>query len=129
MSPEPDATTGWRAGVRRAADALWGLVRCRLELFALELQEEKERFLRLVVWLATIAALGAAGLLLLLGLTAWMLYQWIGPWGPAGLGFLSLAAAALGLRRILQDLREGPAPFHQTVAEFKKDRQWLSRTE
>lgn len=126
MDPEADATPGWRAGLRRAAEALWGLARCRLQLFAIELQEEKERFLWLLVRLAVIAVLGAAGGLVMLGLLTWLVYQLAGLWGVAGVGLLCLAGAAWGLRSLLRTLREGPTPFHQTVAEFRKDRAWLT---
>jgi len=129
MTQATDSETSWRTGLQRAADALWGLLQCRLELFALELQEQKERLLWLLLRLAAVLALGACGLLLLLGLLAWLAYQLLGFWGVAAMAVLCLCAAGWSARSLLRALRSEPAPFHQTVAEFKKDRAWLAPAE
>ncbi len=125
MNPDADSTSGGRSGLRQVGEAFCGLVRCRLELFALELQEEKERLLWLVVRLAVFVAVGAGGLLLVLGLVAWLAYRWLGVWGIAAVAAFCLGTAAWGVRKLIRDIRRAPAPFHQTVTEFKKDRAWL----
>lgn len=128
MNSSPAQDQPPRFSLARAAEALLGLVRCRLELLALEWQEEKERLLRLAIQVVLLIMLGSTGLALLLGLLAWCLYQWWGPWGLLMLGLLCLGTAAWGICRLLRTFRTGPGPFSTTLAEFKKDAQWLSGT-
>lgn len=120
--PKP---AGWFEALRRAGDSLLGLIQTRFELFTVELQEEKLRAVKLLVWLGIALALGVAGLLLGLGALALFLWQVAGYAGVVGLALAALAAAAGIVWAIRRQLRSGPLPFHQTIAEFKKDRQWL----
>ena len=107
--------------MRRMGGSLLALVRSRFELFTVEWQEEKLRLLNLLFWLALAAVLAMSGIFV--AVTA--LGFWL--WTVAGYGGLvALAAASLtaafgifwGVRRKIQT---GPAPFPQTVAEFRKD--------
>jgi uncharacterized membrane protein YqjE len=49
--------------IRRLGNSLTGLLHTRTKLFAVELQEEKLRAIRLMVWAAMAITLGVAGLL------------------------------------------------------------------
>ena len=114
--------------LRRLAASLAGLARTRMELFAVELQEEKLRALTLLLWLGLGLALGMAGGLVVIGALAFRLWQSSGYFGLAGLagGMLVLAIAIfLGIRRRLV---RGPLPFAGTVAEFKKDAKSLQES-
>jgi len=122
--PKP---VGWFAALRRAGDSLLGLVQNRLELFAVEWQEEKLRAVRLLIWLAVALALGVAGVLLLLGTAALFFWQVAGYAGLLGLALVVLAGAAGILWAIHRGVRQGPLPFHQTLAEFQKDRECLRK--
>jgi uncharacterized membrane protein YqjE len=122
--PKPD---GWTETLRRSGDSLLGLVQSRLELFTVELQEEKLRAINLLIWLTIALALGVAGLLVAVGALAIFLWNTTGYLGLIGLAVLTLASAAGLLWWLRQRLETGVTPFNTTVTEFKKDREWLSR--
>jgi len=122
--PKPD---GWTEPLRRSGDSLLGLVQSRLELFTVELQEEKLRAINLLVWLTIALALAVAGLLVAVGALALFLWNAAGYLGLIGLAVLTLASAAGLLWWLRQKLETGPTPFDTTVAEFKKDREWLRK--
>ncbi len=127
MSDGDHKPAGLLDTARRVGDSLLGLVQNRVELFALELQEEKLRAVKLLIWLALALALGMAGLLLGLGALALFLWQLSGYIGLVGLAVVSLACAAAILWFVHSRVRKGPVPFNQTVAEFKKDRECLRK--
>ena len=90
-------------------DSLQALVRNRLELFAVEWQEEKLRLIRLLGWLALAGVLGSAGMLIALGALACWLWGRAGYPGVIGLVVACLVAAAFivfthraNLRRLWQ---------------------------
>lgn len=121
MSTDESSSPGLAASLRRMGRSLLGLAQTRIELFSVELQEEKLRVLDLLLWLSVAMALGIAGLIL--GIGALGLFLWE-TWGYAGLVAVIVAAlgGAAGMlwglrRRILR----GTAPFAETIGEFKKD--------
>jgi uncharacterized membrane protein YqjE len=122
--PKPD---GWTETLRRSGDSLLGLVQSRLELFTVELQEEKLRAINLLIWLSVALALGVAGLLVAVGALALFLWHTAGYLGLIGLAVLTLASAAGLLWWLRQKLETGSTPFNTTVTEFKKDREWLRK--
>ncbi|MCS7090424.1 MAG: phage holin family protein [Verrucomicrobiota bacterium] len=128
MSFASDPKSGWRLSLGRTIRALLGLARCRIELFALEWQEEKQRCISLLVRLLLYLLVGAVGVLLLLGWFAWLLYHWLGVGGPIGLALVCLATSVLGIRSLVRRLHAEPGPFAETIEEFRKDLQCLQDT-
>ncbi|PTX98590.1 phage holin family protein [Opitutus sp. ER46] len=120
----PPAGGGVDVAQQIGASAL-GLVRTRLELLGVELQEEKLRLVSLLVWLAVAVTLIAAGLLVTIGTLALLLWDEAGYLGLAGLAGLTLAAGAGLLWWLRRRVRRGPGPFAATIGEFKKDIQCL----
>jgi len=112
--------------VRRATDLGLAMLHTRLRLFSLEIKEEQLRLVQALVWaglglglvfmglilvvLAVLQAVGEEHRLLALTLSA------------AGM----LLAGATALLLTVARLKRRPAPFAQTMAELKKDREWLS---
>ena len=125
---EPGAAreTGLLAALRRLALAAAGLLQTRLELVATELEEERNRILRLL--LLTLAAffflgLGIIVLTFFIIVLAWDTHRVL----AAGL----LAAAYLGIGAVLAvNAREAAKAstklFAATLAEFRKDRDRLA---
>lgn len=122
MATDPPGSTGFVGSIRSLADGLLASAQDRLELFSVELQEEKVRLVQTFIWIsaavftammaATFASLtlvylfwDSARLAVLGGLT--LLY--------AGL----LAAIVVALRRYLA---RQPAPFAATLHEIGEDR-------
>lgn len=115
--------------MRRAADSLLRLAQSRLDLFAVELQEEKWRLIQVLLWVGVALVLTAAGVTLILGALALWLWKTAGYLGLVIVALLALGSAAgilIWLRRRLR--AEGP-PFRATVAEFQKDRAWLFKSD
>ena len=114
-------SVGFAESARRMGKSLLDLLHTRAELFSLELQEEKVRALRLVLWVAAAIAVGVSGLLIAMGALALWVWEVAGYWGLAGLAMGALGAAAGILWGVHRSVTNGPVPFAGTVAEFKKD--------
>lgn len=116
---------GWLNSLRRIGDALIGLAQGRLELFAVELQEEKLRALGIVVWLTIAFALIVAGILVGFGALGVYLWAIAGYYGLAGLALALLAAGACVLWTLHHQIISNRTPFAGTIGEFEKDRKCL----
>ncbi len=112
---------GIMEALRSVARSLLGLAQSRLELFAVELQEEKLRALKLMAWFAAAIVLGTTGLLVAIGALAIALWQWAGYWGLGGLAVLTLGAGVGIMWMIHAQITRGPLPFAETAAEFRRD--------
>lgn len=108
--------------VRGLADGLFASAQQRLELFALELHEEKLRAVQLFIWLSVAVFAGGLGLIFA-SVTAVYLF-----WETARLPVLITltlvylfvaVAAAWAARRCLKRL---PKPFEASLAELRSDR-------
>ncbi|MBI4623759.1 MAG: phage holin family protein [Verrucomicrobia bacterium] len=123
---EADSGTGGLLGsARRVGSSLLALLHTRVELFAVELQEEKLRAIRLLVWLSVAVALGVAGILVAVGVLGLFLWQRAGYAGVIGLAVAALTGAAALLWMIHRRILRGPDPFAATVAEIGKDLECL----
>lgn len=125
MSSSPPNSGGWLESLRRISESFLALVRSRFELFTVELQEEKLRLLNLLAWLALALALGLAGIFVAMTALAFWLWHTAGYAGLIGLAAVALAAAVGILWMIRRKIQTGPAPFAQTVDEFRKDGECL----
>lgn len=101
------------------------LLRSRIELFTVEWQEEKLRLLNLCIWLAAALAIGVAGVLVAIGTLSVWLWSVAGYAGLIGLAVAALAVTWIMLWRLRRRIQNGPTPFAQTVAEFRKDGECL----
>ncbi|UVE16437.1 phage holin family protein [Pseudomonas sp. LS44] len=112
--------------VRRLGGALVGLLHSHVELFGIELQEQKSRSLRLLLF-AGFALI--FGLLLIIGLSSVLIVAlWDTPYRiPAMIGlcvFYGIAAlyCAIRLRAAVED---ESSPFQATLEELARDRERL----
>ncbi len=113
---------GLLGSLRALGDSLLGMVEDRIELFSVELQEEKCRLIQTFMWIS--AALFAAMLAITFAsLTLVYLF-----WDTARLAVLggltlfyagALAAIIVALRRFIA---RQPLPFSATQQEIQKDR-------
>ncbi len=120
---------GVMSSLRRTATSLTGLLRTRVELFAVELQEEKLRVITLLLWLSLGLVLGMAGVLVAIGALALWLWQRAGFLGLAGLAGGTLVVAGAIFACIRLQLIRGPLPFAGTLDEFRKDMESMPRPE
>ena len=98
----------------------------RIELFAVELEEQKVRVMRLLLLAAVTVLLGntavlvlTAAIVALAGETAWKIVL-------AGFAIFYLLAAIVAALFLRRELRSAPPAFQDTVAELGKDHEWLS---
>ncbi len=127
MSEGDPKSDGWLESLRRTGDSLLGLAQSRIELFTVELQEEKLRAVSLLVWLGVALSLGGVGILIGLGAAAIFLWDVAGYGGLIGLSLVPLGGAAAVLWYIKRRVQNGPQPFSETVSEFNKDRECLRK--
>ena len=122
MATPPDPSPGFIDSLRDLGDGLAASLQDRLELFSVELQEEKFRLIRTFVWISA-AVFTAMMTLAFASLTVVYFF-----WASARLavlgGLTALYAAALvaiivGLRRYLA---RQPQPFAATLQEIGEDR-------
>src|SRR5882672_9929614 len=111
--------------LRKIGDSGVALLQNRLELFGLEIQEQKERFVRVVLL--------AVGMLFLGNMAALVVTVTIvvlaGPEARKPvliiLSLLYVAATFAAFFILRKELRSGAPPLSDTVAELKKDRDWI----
>ena len=127
MNERTSNSRGWSESLRGVGESLLWLVHNRLEVFAIEIHQEKLRFLRLAVWIALAAALGSAGVFIGVGVLALWLLRTTGYTGLAALALASVTGAAFMLLYLRHRIRRGPVPFAATISEFKKDAECLRR--
>ena len=117
---------GLRHSLEQAAATTVELVRTRLELVSLEFAEDRQRAMQRVVLLVVGALFCACALVAASGFV--VLYFWE-THRVAALGGVVVFYLAIGVGALLKlraSFREAPMPFAQTIAEFKRDGEWLS---
>jgi uncharacterized membrane protein YqjE len=121
-APEGIAGRGLLGSLRGLADGLIEGVRDRLELFALELHEEKFRVIQLFIWISA-AIFSAILAITFASLTVVYLF-----WDTARIAVLSgfavlysggFVAILLYCRKVIA---RQPRPFQSTLAELQQDR-------
>ena len=124
MSEATETKPGVWASLKRILDTLLATAQNRVELFAVELQEEKCRLAEAILCAAAAAALGMMTLTLVT-FTVVILF-WENGRIPAlvGLSMLYLVGTALAWRALRSRLKARSA-FTGTLEELKKDRACL----
>jgi uncharacterized membrane protein YqjE len=101
------------------------MLRNRIELFALELQEEKYWLISTLVWGAATVFFGGVTILLVVGAVVFLAPEsargWILLGFAVAFSFITVNAVA-ALRR---SLRNRPPPLSDTLGELRKDLDWI----
>lgn len=121
-----DAKQPVSAPLRRLGASLLTLGRIRLELFAIEAQEEKERIAGLLLW-AVLAAL-LAGFGLLMGLVLVTVALWDSSYRLLALGggtVLLLAAAVVAVLKVKALIGQPATLFQASIGELRRDAEAL----
>jgi uncharacterized membrane protein YqjE len=126
MTYQTNESEGFFASFSNISRSVRALVKCRLELFLMEVQREKLRVFETFLWLAVALALSIMGLIfgsVTLILWIWEVARFSGMLIMTGL-FLSLSA--LLLCRIRNRIAKTEPPFSETISQLKKDRECLT---
>ena len=112
------------SSARRLAQRLIGMVETRVELFSLELQEEKLRLVHILIWASATVFLAATSLIMLTGLVLFAFWQ-----DPsqrliamAVMAVLYLAGSVYSAVVLNKRLKREAMPFAETLGQLKKDR-------
>lgn len=121
MESPPPVAPGFFKNLSALGDSLLGAVQERVELASMELQEEKFRFVRLIIW---ISAAVFAGVMTLMFATLTIVYLL---WDTARLAALGGFAAVYGgvLAWVIVMVRrqfDQPKPFEATIDSLTEDR-------
>jgi uncharacterized membrane protein YqjE len=110
--------------LRRIAETLFRTLQNRVELFALEFEEEKHWMVATMLWAGAAMFFCGLAAVFVAVTVVWVAPEAARPWWLAGFSilFLFLAVSAVaGFRRVL---REKPPAFSETLSELKKDIEW-----
>ncbi|MBK7999369.1 MAG: phage holin family protein [Verrucomicrobia bacterium] len=125
MSENEPTTEGIMASVRRMIETGLRSVQNRVELFALELQEEKAWLISTLLWAAAAVFFGGLAIIFVVVTVVYLSPENARPWvlGGFALLFVYLAVNAIvGLRRSMENKK---APMSDTIGELKKDIEWI----
>lgn len=126
MASDEPPRPGIFASLRRLGDAGLALLQNRVELFAVDLEEQKVRLTRLLVLVAVAVFFANTALLVITATIIFMVSEAARAPVMIGLSVLYLLAAVVAFLVLRKELKDAPPPFEGTVNEIKKDRQWLS---
>jgi uncharacterized membrane protein YqjE len=99
----------------------------RVELAAVEWQEERLRLREILIWSVTAFLLGGMGVLLLTAFIIFLFPEGARVYATAGLAVLYLCGAAGAWFSLKAGLKH--EPFAETIEQVKKDRLWLESLE
>lgn len=123
MSEPGDSAGGIFSSARRLLDTVLATAQNRVELFAVEVQEEKYRLVELLILAGAALFLGAVGVALLLFVIIFLVPENWRLGTAAALGGLCLLGVVLIAVRLKKRLRQ--PPFEDSIDQLRKDWQCL----
>jgi len=97
----------------------------RGELLQIELQEEKNRVVELFIWAGTVCILGLLFLLVLTATVILLFSEAYRVYAAGAFCVLYLLGAVLAFLNLKALIKDATLPLANTMAEVKKDREWL----
>ena len=122
-----DHDSGLGASTRRLAQTAMAAVHNRVELFALELREEKNQAVYVLVWVCTATLCGLMALFAVTITVILLFPQDKRVYAVGGFAILYLIGAILAFVRARARMNDETPPFSATIDEFRKDQEWLQR--
>jgi len=114
----PDSPGGLFSSFRSLLDSSLSLIQRRVELLAVELQEEKYRLIDLLLWTAIGIVLAILTLVTATALAVYLLWD-ISPVGVlVGITLLYGLSTWLVVAGLRKNLRTAPRPFSETLGEL-----------
>ena len=111
--------------LRKVMRTGWDTIQNRSELFLVELQEEKNRAIELFIWAGAVCFLGVMFMVVLTATVILIFPDHLRVYAAGGFCVLYLAGAILALLNLKALVQNAALPFSDTVAEVRKDREWL----
>jgi len=123
------SSAGAGGPVRRIVGALLGTVRNRLELFAVELQEEKQWLLSTLLWAGAAIGFGFLAFALVTVTIIMLCPDGARPWVLVGFCVVYLWLTINAVVMLRRNFKDRPPPLSETIAELKKDIAWIRSKE
>ncbi len=123
--PADTQSAGLFPSLRKLLDTGLGALHNRVELFAVELKEEKQNILELVICVAIALFFGMMALVLFTA-TVILLFEGAARLYAVGAFFILYVMGGLAAwSRAKARIKESSLPFSETIGEMRKDRQWV----
>lgn len=122
-----DQDSGWTAAARRLASNSVGAVQNRIELFALELREEKNQAVGVLIWVCVTVLCALMALVAFTATVILFVPQDKRAYAAGGFLILYLALAVFAFLKARARMSDETPPFSATIDEFRKDQEWLHR--
>jgi len=120
MIAGPEETSpGLLKSLRRLGTTLGAILQNRVELFAVELHEQRYRVLEALLLAGGALVLGTLAVVVFSGVLLWLFAEPYRVYAAAGLGVLYLAGAMILVFRLKRRLTA--EPFGETLKQIKKD--------
>ncbi len=97
----------------------------RGELFQADLEEERNRTLELFIWVAAVCFLAFMFLAVLTATVILLFPDPLRVYAAGGFALLYFLGAMLALLNLKALIKSAGSPFTDSMAELKKDREWL----
>ena len=117
--------SGLFASARRLLDTGLAAAQNRLELFALELKEEKCRFIEILLWASAAILLGVMAVTMVTFTIVFLFWDAARQFVLIGFCVLYLIGATVAFFGLKKRLKDRPLPFADSLSEIKKDREWV----
>ena len=111
--------------LRRIGNTLLGQLQNRVDLFALELQEEKQWLVATILWAGGAIFFCGLAIIFVAFTVVWLVPDSARGWVLVGISTLFVALAISGVTGLRRLLREKPSAFAESVSELKKDIEWI----
>src|SRR6266496_3171162 len=125
MTESDQTSEGLFASARRLLDTGLATVQERLELFSVELKEERFRLIELLLWAAAAAFFGVMALTAVTVAVVFVFWESARAYVLGAFCLIYLTAAVWSIVKLRNKVKNGPVPFADSLSEIKKDRACL----
>jgi len=119
------ASDGLMASLQRLAETGLSAAKNRLELFSVEIREERARFLEIVTWASMALFMGIMAIIVFTATILLLCPEEARTYVAAGFTLLYVAGAVVSGLSLRTRLKKRAMPFAETISQLQKDRQWL----
>jgi uncharacterized membrane protein YqjE len=112
------------ASMRRTFETLLSTIQNRIELFAVDLQEEKCWLIATLIWTAASVFFGILAVVAVSITIVWVCPENARPYVLSGLSVVFLVLACVAIFCLRKLLKDKPPPLSNTLSELKKDIHW-----
>lgn len=126
MEDNPPPRAGFVESLRKVGRTGMAVLQNRLELFSVELEEQRIQLVRILLLSGAAIFLGNTALLALSATIVFLANERARVPVLVGLTVLYVLAAVWAFLALRKALRSAPPPFQDTMSELKKDGDWLN---